>query len=623
MQKRGFTLVELIAVIVVLAVIILLAVSTFKNVGDRVKKEAYENKVNLIKTKASEYASGTKILVTNVDRLVKKGYISADNENGDVINPVDGSRMNCKIITMYKSEGNYYADYVEDESKEECDASKIRYDNGYTSIDKYLYVNGPSGKKEKGELIEGEGWVREDNLLELKVNAEEDLIEKADIEMIKWETNTGSQEKTGNGEEVENNKFLYSITNSIVDTTVTATVYLKPKSNENEEASEEKNDRTFTATTWVKIDKKRPWVDKKVEIERPNEWTNYGKEVRITAGDEGSGVKGYAVIEKEEWNQLPGNNKCEHVSYEEKEGNAYTTRLENGKYYVCVKDKAGNVSEDMKEPLFEIDKADATPPKCEIHLPEPTGKDGWYTEDILFEFLEDADGIESIKGSGIDTSQIFVDGKLYNETSYVLEEDRDSFVVSMNVTDKAGNVCHQEVEVKRDATAPTCEYSGESTSWTSGNRTISLTCQDNLSGCVTTNIASHTYTSTASSATFGTYIITDRAGNSNTCSRSVNVYVDKCDSSKASYGSWSSCSEDCGGGTKKRSISYKSTTGSGFTCPANGRKTSESTECNTQACSSGGGGGGGSCTYGYGCCTSEGNCQCKCPPTGNDYNCCK
>lgn len=777
MQKRGFTLVELIAVIVVLGIIIMLAISTFKNVGDRVKKEAYENKINLIKTKASEYASGTKILVTNVDRLVKKGYMSADNENGDVINPIDGSRMNCKIVTMYKSEGNYYADYVEDESKEECDASQIKYDNGYTSIDKYLLNS--------EELIETSEWTREDNLLILRVNDPE-MVPIADIEKIKWETNTSAQEKKGEGEE----KFKFVVNNSIVDTTVTATLYLKPKVSENEESEESKSERTFTSTTWVKIDKKRPWVDQKVEIDRPNEWTNYGKEVRITAGDEGSGVGAYAVIEEEEWNNLAGNNKCENASYEEKEGNAYTTRLENGKYYVCVKDKAGNVSEDMKEPLFEIDKADATPPKCEIHLPEPKGKDGWYTEDILFEFLEDADGIESIKGSGIDTSQIFVDGKLYNETSYVLEEDRDSFVVSMNVTDKAGNVCHQEVEVKRDATAPTCEYSGESTtwtnnnrtislgcddnlsgcamsykwsktysstvaeaefgsytiedragnttvcsryveayvdknapdckidvsgtkgangwytsdvtfkfsdgatyedanesgvktktikvngveqtsdsyvlnydtssfkatisvtdnagntcskeatvkrdvtrpscsysgestSWTSGNRTISLTCQDNLSGCVTTNIASHTYTSTASSATFGTYIITDRAGNSNTCSRSVNVYVDKCDSSKASYGSWSSCSEDCGGGTKKRSISYKSTTGSGFTCPANGRKTSESTECNTQACSSGGGGGGGSCTYGYGCCTAEGNCQCKCPPTGNDYNCCK
>ncbi len=778
MQKRGFTLVELIAVIVVLGIIIMLAISTFKNVGDRVKKEAYENKINLIKTKASEYASGTKILVTNVDRLVKKGYMSADNENGDVINPIDGSRMNCKIVTMYKSEGNYYADYVEDESKEECDASQIKYDNGYTSIDKYLLNS--------EELIETSEWTREDNLLILRVNDPE-MVPIADIEKIKWETNTSAQEKKGEGEE----KFKFVVNNSIVDTTVTATLYLKPKVSENEESEESKSERTFTSTTWVKIDKKRPWVDQKVEIDRPNEWTNYGKEVRITAGDEGSGVGAYAVIEEEEWNNLAGNNKCENASYEEKEGNAYTTRLENGKYYVCVKDKAGNVSEDMKEPLFEIDKADATPPKCEIHLPEPKGKDGWYTEDILFEFLEDADGIESIKGSGIDTSQIFVDGKLYNETSYVLEEDRDSFVVSMNVTDKAGNVCHQEVEVKRDATAPTCEYSGESTTWTNNNRTISLGCDDNLSGCAMSYKWSKTYSSTVAEAEFGSYTIedragnttvcsryveayvdknapdckidvsgtkgangwytsdvtfkfsdgatyedanesgvktktikvngveqtsdsyvlnydtssfkatisvtdnagntcskeatvkrdatrpscsysgestswirenrtigltcqdnlsgcamsynwskiyswtvkiandfgsytiTDRAGNSNTCNRSVNVYVDKCDSSEAVESDWGSCSENCGGGTKKKTIYYRSTTGSGFKCDAKGRPTSKSTECNTQACSSGGGGGGGSCTYGYGCCTDDGNCQCKCAPTGNDYNCCK
>ena len=589
MQKKGFTLVELIAVIVVLGIIIMLAVSTFKNVGDRVKKEAYENKVNLIKTKASEYANGTKVLVTNVDHLVKKGYLSADNEDGDVINPIDGSRMNCKIITMYKSEGNYYANYVEDETKEECDASKIKYDNGYTSIEKYLYINGT-----KRELLEGDEWVRENNLLELKVNDEE-MIPISDIEMVKWETNTGTEEKRGE------DKFSYVIDNSIVDTTISAIVYLKPNGNG------ETNDRTFTAVTWVKIDKKRPWVDQKVEIDRPNEWTNYGKEVRITAGDEGSGVKAYAVVEEQEWNELTGTNKCENAQYDEKEGNAYTTRLDNGKYYVCVKDRAGNVSEDMKEPLFEIDKSDATPPKCEIRLPQPNGNEGWYTEDILFEFIDGAEEEEKF-GSGIDQKQIFIDGREETVGSYTLNYDTPKFKVSMNVTDKAGNICHQEVEVKRDATQPSCSYTGESTVWTKGNRTVSLACQDNLSGCIKTDIASHTYTTTASTASFGDYTITDHAGNSNTCNRSVNVYVDKCDSSRASYGNWSSCSKSCGGGTESRSITYISTTGSGFTCPENGRPTIESTSCNTSPCPDTDGGDSGSDGGGSDCDHHAGNC---------------
>lgn len=63
MNRKGFTIVELMAVIVVLAIIITLAFASFKGIGERVRKEEYQNKISLIETKASDYANGTKILV--------------------------------------------------------------------------------------------------------------------------------------------------------------------------------------------------------------------------------------------------------------------------------------------------------------------------------------------------------------------------------------------------------------------------------------------------------------------------------------------------------------------------------------------------------------------------------
>ncbi len=306
--------------------------------------------------------------------------------------------MNCKVVTMYKSEDNYYAEYLE--NKEECDASRIDYDNGYTSIEKYLsYEDG-----RVGNLIESDDWSKENNLLKLIINDKE-AIPESEIKEIKWLTNVG--------EKVTNEKEYLARTELIIDSEF------------------------------------------------------------------------YAQIE-------------------------------------------------------------------------------------------------------------------------------------LNVTDKAGNVCHQQVTVKRDETKPTCSYTGESTSWTGGDRTISLSCQDNLSECVKTNIATQHYNSTLSTAPFGTYQIEDKAGNSNTCDRNVNVYIDKCDSSRAIYGSWSSCSASCGGGTQSRSISYQSTTGSGFICPANGRSTSESANCNTQSCSSGGGDESGEdkptkpCPSGKWCCPPSGMCYGYC-----------
>ena len=496
------------AIIVVLAIIITLAFASFKDIGERVRKEEYQNKISLIETKASDYASGTKILVTNVDQLVKKGYLSADNENGDVLNPIDGSRMNCKVVTMYKSEDNYYAEYLE--NKEECDASRIDYDNGYTSIEKYLsYEDG-----RVGNLIESDDWSKENNLLKLIINDKE-AIPESEIKEIKWLTNVG--------EKVTNEKEYLAKTELIIDSEFSAQIELN-------------DGGIYTAKTRVKIDKARPTVTG-VTINDKESWTNYGKEVTINAQDEGAGIHSYAVIEEKDYQQLPEGKRCESATnYVEKEDTSYTTHLENGKYYVCVKDKAGNISQDMNEPLFEIDNIDKTAPNCSISYPSPDGKNGWYKSDVPFVF-NDGREEEERTGSGIESKQIFINGVEQTKDNYTLNYDTANFKVELNVTDKAGNVCHQEVTVKRDATKPTCSYTGESTSWTGGDRTISLSCQDNLSECVKTNIATQHYNSTLSTAPFGTYQIEDKAGNSNTCDRNVNVYIDKCDSSRAIYGS--------------------------------------------------------------------------------------
>ncbi len=134
--------------------------------------------------------------------------------------------------------------------------------------------------------------------------------------------------------------------------------------------------------------------------------------------------------------------------------------------------------------------------------------------------------------------------------------------VTGNVTirDKAGNTnsCGP-YNVYIDTSAPTCgATSGESTTWTSSDRTISVACSDANVGCTATSF-SKTWTSTART---GSIQITDTLGNKRNCS--VNVYVDKtrpsCSTSKTSTGKGGvggtiSCSDShsgvssCNGGT--------------------------------------------------------------------------
>lgn len=137
MNKHGFTLVELMVVIVLLGVLSVIAVVSFRSVSERVKQQQYDNKVSLIEMKACEYASEVGGTNLNVDRLVKRGYLQADNENGDVFSPIDGKKMNEYVIKIERNNGNCYAELFE--SFESSDSSKPEFDQLAIETGDYVY----------------------------------------------------------------------------------------------------------------------------------------------------------------------------------------------------------------------------------------------------------------------------------------------------------------------------------------------------------------------------------------------------------------------------------------------------------------------------------------------------
>lgn len=369
-KDKGFTLVELLAAIVIIAIITLLAVSGFGSITKKTKEQAYNNLVKLIETKAAEYTSNTGVLITNVDNLVKLGYVEADNENGEVISPKDGSVLNCHLVSIIKEgDNNFYGQYSEEE---ECDVEKIKTTNLNLGINEYTTID----RKTKLNKIEPSGsWTNKDVILEAVVG---EKINIADIKKIKWTSENfgpfGAVEKEINGD-FNNQKEHLVTAEQIINTAYTLTVYLE-------------GNTTYSSQEYVRIDKVRPKITKKY-IENEDEWTNADKKITILATDgNGSGIYGYYVGPEQD---------CNAVKYTENPQELFETAKENGTYYVCVKDKAGNVSEDKSTEIIEIKKVDKTPPSCGPIIGESTS---WArTRTISVECIDGESGCRSPRAS--------------------------------------------------------------------------------------------------------------------------------------------------------------------------------------------------------------------------------
>lgn len=109
MNKKGFTLVELLAVIVILGLLATVAVTSAINVSTKLKVKMYCEKVQLIESGAKQYGAdiidsldATGITMT-VGDLVKQGAIKKDEDTPGsyVQDPRDKSSMDSISVRIY------------------------------------------------------------------------------------------------------------------------------------------------------------------------------------------------------------------------------------------------------------------------------------------------------------------------------------------------------------------------------------------------------------------------------------------------------------------------------------------------------------------------------------------
>ena len=146
-MKKGFTLVELLVVIALIAGISVVAVTSLIGIADKRKDEEWENVKSTIETSAKSYYNANQYLFENMDnveayvtvgKLVKEGYLNV------VKNPKTGKEVSycSKVVIIIKNGSTKYTyyDFKDGDIEGSCD-----YQASLDSIE-IRTMNGPQAK---------------------------------------------------------------------------------------------------------------------------------------------------------------------------------------------------------------------------------------------------------------------------------------------------------------------------------------------------------------------------------------------------------------------------------------------------------------------------------------------
>ena len=383
-NKKGFTLIELIAVLVVLSILIASSVAVFINIRNSVLRKEKNNLITYLETKAIEYANETNVTAVSVEDLIKIGLIKPDDET-DIYDPVTRESMNCYIIDLVWEDGEYKAKFGSNVGKNGTTC------NEYTRR-KNLVICQVVGNNCND--IKKEHWFKDDITIGLKFVNGKRIIKESGYE-ISWKSNTGI---------------------SSIEDTIKTNVDLI--ANINYTAKVIKDNEVSEASQIVNIDKEAPIIN---EIKYNPNWSE-GKEIEIIASDGlGSGVGGYVIVlENEKCSGYNTNNKIIIKS--------------NGNYKVCIRDKAGNET----EKVIKVSTIDAKPENPIISASDGIASGNFHSKDYILSWKSTYNGTQDLvyyygtdktkminKGTSVDAKK-----EQYNVIMYVKACTRESNLCS-------------------------------------------------------------------------------------------------------------------------------------------------------------------------------------------------
>ena len=134
-NNQGFTLVELLAVIVVLAIVITIAVPSTMRVSNKIKENMFCTKIGFIENAAELYGEDKKDSINEIDtipvkELVDKGYLKKDQNNSPYIqDPRDKKQgLDNNYLTLYKKNNRIHVAFWK-EASNLCEKMTNNMDN--------------------------------------------------------------------------------------------------------------------------------------------------------------------------------------------------------------------------------------------------------------------------------------------------------------------------------------------------------------------------------------------------------------------------------------------------------------------------------------------------------------
>ena len=382
-NKKGFTLIELIAVLVVLSILITSSVAVFINIRNSVLEKEKSNLITYLETKAIEYANETNVTAVSVEDLIKIGLIKPDDET-DIYDPITRESMNCYIIDLVWEDGEYKAKFGSNVGKNGTTC------NEYTRR-KNLVICQVVGNNCND--IKNEQWFKDDITIGLKFVNGKRIIKESGYE-ISWKSNTGI---------------------SSIEDTIKTNVDLI--ANINYTAKVIKDNEVSEASQIVNIDKEAPLIN---EIKYNINWSK-SKEIEIIASDGlGSGVGGYVIVlENEKCSGYNTNNKI--------------TIKSNGNYKVCIRDKAGNET----EKVIKVSTIDTKPENPIISASDGIASGNFHSKDYILSWKSTYNGTQDlVYYYGTDKTKMTNKG-----TSVGAKKDQYNVIMYVKACTRESNLC--------------------------------------------------------------------------------------------------------------------------------------------------------------------------------------